>query len=229
MPEEAWIGATPQRCAKAASEGSAGVVAGSDEQQGGREHTDTMQVEQRRGGRFDQLGELATEAGAVGVDVEHTSTEGLHRQLRGVHDGITSRVGAQRRGGLGETGDGDATEPFAQLIGCAEAEMTELVETLDAHVTARAVPNEQHPDRLDVAIGGLRHSVRPTRQRRSGSLHSVDAVGLAVGATGLTIGATDLDHCHAGAAQEAGQPGPIGAGSLHADPIEVAEAAQPGV
>jgi hypothetical protein len=57
-----------------------------DEQQGGGVDADTMQSEQRRGSRFVQLGELAVEAGAVGVDVEYTAIDGLHRQLGGVDD-----------------------------------------------------------------------------------------------------------------------------------------------
>ena len=48
-------------------------------------------------------------------------------------------------------------------------------------------------------------------------------------APGLTVRAIDLDHLDPGAAQEAGQAGPIGAGALHPDPIERAEPAQPAV
>ena len=97
------------------------------------------------------------EAGAVGVDVDNAATEGLYRQLRGIHHGVAVWVRAQCRGGLGETGDGDATEPFPQLIGGAEAEMAELVETLRPRVTPGAVRDHQHPDRLDVAVSGLGH------------------------------------------------------------------------
>jgi hypothetical protein len=91
------------------------------------------------------------------------------------------------------------------------------------------VGHEQHPDRFHVAVGGLRQSVRPATQRRSRRLDGVDAVGLAVLAAGLTIGATDLDHHHPSGSQEASQPGPVCSGALDPDPIEVAEAAQPGV
>ena len=62
-----------------------GVVAGGDEQQGGGVDADTMQAEQTRRRRFDEASEFAVEAGAVGVDVEHAVTKGLHGQLGGIH------------------------------------------------------------------------------------------------------------------------------------------------
>ena len=107
--------------------------------------------------------------------------------------------------------------------------MADLVEALDAHVTPRAVGDEQRPDRFHVAIGGLRHARRAARQGGAGGLHGVEAVGLAVPATGLTIGAIDLHHRHPHTAQEAGHAGPVGAGALHPDPPQRAERAQPGV
>ncbi|MGH9185260.1 MAG: hypothetical protein ACRD0U_05530 [Acidimicrobiales bacterium] len=82
------------------------------------------------------------EAGTVGVDVDDTASEGVHGQLGGVDDGVTDKVGTQRCGGLGETVDADATEPFPQVIGGAEAEMAELVETFGAGVTPGAVGDE---------------------------------------------------------------------------------------
>ena len=183
------------------------------------------QVEQARGGRLDEAGELVVEAGAVGVDVDARGARGSAspawwRTRRGHR-----RVRAQRRGGLGEGADGDATEPFPQLIGGAEAEMAELVEALDAGVASGAVGDEQHPDRFDVAIGGLGHAVGAAAQRRSSGLDGIDAVGLAVAATGLTVRAIDLDHRHPVTAQEAGQAGPVGAGALHPDPLQRAERA----
>jgi hypothetical protein len=77
-----------------------------------------------------------------------------------------------------------------RLIGCAQAEMAQLVETLRAGVASRAMGDDEHPDRLDVAIGDLRHSSRSATQRRSCRLDGVDRVGLVVG--GLTITVTTL-------------------------------------
>ena len=47
-----------------------GVVAGG-EQQGGGVHADARQLEEARGGRSNETGELTVEVGAVGVDVQH--------------------------------------------------------------------------------------------------------------------------------------------------------------
>ena len=79
----------------------------------------------------DEAGELVVEAGAVGVDVERRGGRGCcMASLVAYMHGVTGRVRAQRGGGLGEGGDGDATEPFPQVIGGGEAEMAELVEAL---------------------------------------------------------------------------------------------------
>jgi hypothetical protein len=78
--------------------------------------------------------------------------------------------------------------------------MAELVEAFGAGVAPGAVGDEQHPDRLHIAVGGLGHSVRPAAERRSCRLDGVDAVGLAVGSAGLTIRATYLDHRHSSSA-----------------------------
>ena len=142
------------------------------------------------------VGELVVEAGAVGVDVEHTATEGVHRQLGRIHHGVTIRVRSQRRSVTGEGDDGDTTEAFPQLIGGAEAEMAELVETLRARVTPGAISDHQHPDRLDVAVASLGHRRGAAAERCSSRLDGVDAVGLAVRPSGLTIRTPDLDHDH---------------------------------
>ena len=169
------------------------------------------------------------EAGTVAVDVDDAASEGVHRQLGGIQHRVAVAVWAQRRGVAGETGGGDASEAFPQVIGCAEAEMAELVEILGAAVASRAVGDEQHPDRLDVAVSGLRHAVRSAAERGSSGLDRVDRIGIAVGPSSLPVRSTDLDHGDAGTAQEAGQPSPVGAGALDTDPIKRAEAAQPGV
>src|SRR5215203_5321821 len=89
LPEEAWIGATPHRSAKAASE----VIRSA-------------------------LSPAATSSNAaVCVPTPWRATR------LGVHHAVTGRVGTQPDGGRRKGGDGDATEPFSQLIGSAEAEM----------------------------------------------------------------------------------------------------------
>jgi hypothetical protein len=85
------------------------------------------------------------EAGAVGVDVDDAAAEGVHR-----HQGWGQRCGV-----TGETFDGGAAELFPQLIGGAEAEVAELVETPGAGLAPGPEGDEQHPDRLHVAIASL--------------------------------------------------------------------------
>jgi hypothetical protein len=97
---------------------------------------------------------------------------------------------------LSEGVDRDTAEPFPQLIGGAETEVAQLIETTGAGLTSRAKRHHQHPDRLHVAIGGLRHAVRASAQRGAGCFDGIDAVGLAVTASGLAVGAIDLDHRH---------------------------------
>jgi hypothetical protein len=136
-----------------------GVVAGGDEEQGSGVDTDAGEIEQARGGRLDESGELVAEAGAVGVDVEHTAPEGLHRQLGGVYDGVTVRIRTQCAGITREAADRDAAEPFPQVIGRAEAKVAKLVEAFDTGIASGTVGDEQRPDRFHVAIRGLGHTV----------------------------------------------------------------------
>ena len=107
-----------------------GVVAGGDEQERGGVNADAVEVEQARCGRLDEVGELAVKAGAVGVDVQHAATEVSHRQLGGIHHRVAVRPFGRSAAASRRDDDGDTTEPFPQLIGGAEAEMAELVETL---------------------------------------------------------------------------------------------------
>jgi hypothetical protein len=150
-----------------------GVVAGGDEQHGGGVGADTVEGDKARRGLGNDVVEFVVEAGVVGFDVKDAAAEGLHGELGGVRDGIAVGVGAEGGGGLSENRDRGATEPFPQLIGCGEAEMAELVEQLDAHVTPRAVRHQQHPDRFHVAVGGLGHAVgRPLSAARAASIAS---------------------------------------------------------
>jgi hypothetical protein len=137
------------------------------------ESADTVEGDEARRRRCDQVGEFAVEAGAVGVDVDHPAAEGLHGELGGVGDRITGRVGAQGGGGLSEQPDGDVSEPFPQLIGGGEAEMAELVEARGAGVAPGTEGDQQHPDRFHVAIGVFATPwARPLSAARAASMAS---------------------------------------------------------
>ena len=132
------------------------------------------QAEQARGGGLHELSELIVEACTVGVDVEHSAAEGRHGQLRGVHDGVTSGVRTQPGGRRGERSHGETTEAFPQLIRAAEAEMTELVQTPRAGLTAGTVSDKQHPDRFHAPSAVLATAVaRPLNAARAASTASM--------------------------------------------------------
>jgi hypothetical protein len=68
FPEEAWIGATPQRCAQAASERiRQGFVPGGHEKRRRGVNADAVDLEQLRGGLFDQLAKKKIQALSFGV------------------------------------------------------------------------------------------------------------------------------------------------------------------
>ena len=93
-----------------------GVVAGGDQQQRSGVNTESRQAQQARRGGLEQLGELIVEAGTVGVDVEHPTPEGVHRQLRGERHCVAGGVRAQPGSGPGEHVDADTAEAFPQVI-----------------------------------------------------------------------------------------------------------------
>jgi hypothetical protein len=118
-------------------------------------------------------------------------------------------------------------EPFPQLIGRAEHEMTDLIQILDPHVAARAAHDQQRADRFDITIRGFRDPPSAARQRRAGRFDRVELIGLAVAAPFLTVGTVDLDHDQAPAAQMTRQPGTTRAGPFHTDSGHVTEIGEP--
>ena len=118
-------------------------------------------------------------------------------------------------------------EPFSQVIGGGEAEMADLVQTLDPHVATRPASDQQRPDRFHVAICGLRDPRRPTRQRSPRRFDGVDRVGLAGAAAQLAVGTIDLDHLHTTAAEMTSEAGTVRAGAFHANPGDRPERPRP--
>ena len=90
LPEEAWIGATPQRCAKAASVRSRSALspAATSKMRGGVD-ADAVELEQARA-RSPRRASASSPSrrSVVGVEVDDAAAEGLHGQLGGVHDGV---------------------------------------------------------------------------------------------------------------------------------------------
>ena len=119
---------------------------------------------------------------------------------------------------------GTPRNAFSQVIGPAEPEMAELVETADA---------ASRPERFAISsarIASTRPSpvlaipvARPLSTARAASTAS-SGIGLAGPPASLTVGAVDLDHLEPAAAQMTSQPSAIGAGPFDPDPLDHTEA-----
>ena len=147
-----------------------------------------------------------------------------------VDDGIEPVEGAAVEcDGARQVVSGHAPEPFAQLIGCGEAEVTDLIQILDAHVTTGATRDEQRPDRLDITIRALRDPRCPTRQRRPPGFDRVDHIGLPLPASQLTVRTINLDHDHTLATQITRETRTVRAGAFHPHPRQFSKAGQPAI
>src|SRR5437667_8193150 len=122
---------------------------------------------------------------------------------------------------------GHVPQPFAELVGCGEAKMADLIQILDPHLPCGATRDQQGTDRFDITIRRFRDPGRSPRPRGPCRLDRVELVGLAVTATLLAVGTINLDHHQALAAQMARQPGTIRTGAFDPDPIDRAETHQP--
>jgi hypothetical protein len=106
--------------------------------------------------------------------------------------------------------------------------LAELVGGLGAGLDGAGAGHAQHPDRLHDAAAGLGGGGGLAGQHRAGGGLGVGGVGLVTAAAALAVGPVNLDHLDAGAGQELGQPGAVGAGALHAGTGELAVVAGPG-
>ena len=87
-----------------------------------------------------------------------------------------------------------APQAFSQFVGSGEAQMADLIQIFDPHVTPGTARDQQHADRFDVTICCLRDPRSAARQRSPGRFDRVDRVRLAGPATQLTVGTINLDH-----------------------------------
>ena len=105
--------------------------------------------------------------------------------------------------------------------------MADLVQALDPSVASGTLRDQQHPDRFDVAVRGLRDPRRTPRQRRTRRFDRVDRVGLPRPPAQLTVRPVDLDHLERTAPQITGQTRAVRAGAFDTHPAERAERRQP--
>jgi hypothetical protein len=205
------------------------IVARGDEQDRGGVHADAVELEQARCRAPHKRVEFLVQAFGVGFEREHPPPEGGDREFRRIQHGVAARRGSERRRSARQMITGHMPQPFTEFVGGGEAEMTDLVQVLDAHVATGAAHDQQRADRLHIAISGLRDARRPSRQRGAGRFDRVDLIGLAALAAHLTVRAIHLDHHQPPTAQMTSQPRAIGARAFHPDPINRTEPGQPTV
>ena len=119
-------------------------------------------------------------------------------------------------------------KPGPEIVGCGDDEMTELAGGLDPDRTRANASRPATPvSASTVPVPPLAWPRGTTRQRCPRRFDRVELVGLAVATTFLAVRAIDLDHRHTRRCEVAGQPRTVGAGALHADPLERTERAEP--
>ena len=166
LPDDAGSGATPQRCAKAASLVSRwGLSPAATSKIAAVWIPNAVDLEQGRRRPVDELLEQYVKARAVGFECQHTPAQRGDGEFGRVSDDVGLRVRTQCCRGASELVSMHATKAFSQVVGGGEAEVADLVQVLDPHVATRSASDEQHPDRFHVTIGGLRDPRRTTRQR----------------------------------------------------------------
>jgi hypothetical protein len=170
------------------------VVARRHQQDGGGVDTDTLDGEQPPSGGLDELAEQAVEFAVVGFDGQHPPAEGAHRQLGGVGDVVAAGPRSQPSSSCGQRCAANPAKRFSQLIGAAETEVTELVETGNACLATGSFGDQQRPHCFDRTVAGLGNAAGPPGEHGSGSLDGIGRVGLPGPPAGLTVGSIDLDH-----------------------------------
>ena len=103
-------------------------------------------------------------------------------------------AGSEPGGGAHQLRDREATELGAEFVGSGGDDRTHLVQRPGAVPRGAAASQSQHPDRFDVAVAGLRHAERVTRERGPRRADRVVRVRLAGTSSPLPVRSIDLDH-----------------------------------
>ena len=179
LPDDAWMGATPHRCAHAASERNRWGC------RRPRPATWRRCRPRRRAPRASWArwrrrgGEQRVDGGELVVEGQHPTSEDAHRRLGRGHHRVAAGPRPQPGRDTAEVVAADAAQSVSQLVGRGEAEVADLVERLDPRRAGGALGDHQGADGLDVAVAGLARALRSARQRRSRRFHRVGGIGLA--------------------------------------------------
>ena len=220
-------GATPHRCAQAASDWSRSGLSPAA-------ITSAAAVSGPTPKRSSRSGTVATSSDSIRSSSSASSRRepdamGQRRQRRLGRSG--DRIGRSRRPQLGSFGDERrhrqpfkaTTEPFR----CAVAEVAHLDQSLDPGLAGRALRHDENPDGLDGAVSGLGLAARPTTEGGPSCFDGIERVGLAAAAALVSIRSVDLYDVYAHPLEVTGQARSIGAGSFDADLGDAAKVLEP--
>ena len=217
LPEDASIGATPQRWAQVASDRRRSGLSPAVTSRVAVVSMPTPKSSSILGAVVDQLGEELVDARRFVLESKHPTSEGRpktpwwrKRPGRPEERGRMAAVSATRIGGR------QAFQTASELVGGRVAELAHLVHCPQSGFTGRALGHEQRPNGLDVAVPGLGCAGGPAAQHGPSRLDGVGGIRLALRAPGLAVWTVDLHHLDARPCEEPTEARSIGAGALHA-------------
>ena len=222
------MGLVPHRAAKDASLRSrSGVVAGGDEQRCRGLRADAASAQQRRVGSFAQAAQLGVKVLDLRGESLVAAGQGAQRPLGRSADEITVCVGPHPGAGLDGAGRVQCPQAVFDGLGGGHDDSVDLVGGDGAGLDRGAARHTQGPDRLDASVGALGHHCGTAVERGPRRCLRVDGVGLAAAAAHLAVRAVHIDDVDAGSREVPGEARAVGAGSLHADALDAAVAAEP--
>ena len=153
--------------------------------------------------------------------------QGAQRPLGRSADEITVCVGPHPGAGLDGAGRVQCPQAVFDGLGGGHDDSVDLVGGDGAGLDRGAARHTQGPDRLDASVGALGHHCGTAVERGPRRCLRVDGVGLAAAAAHLAVRAVHIDDVDAGSREVPGEARAVGAGSLHADALDAAVAAEP--
>ena len=190
------MGLVPQSAAKAASECS--------RSRGGGVWAGAVLGEQRRGGVFDQPGQLAGVLGDLGGQLLVAAGQRLQCAFDASLDG-SGGAGPGFGAAVDQRGWGQRGQLVAQRWRGGHQDGSQLVHRRSAGLDRRGAGAAGDAQQLDWPVAGLRDGGGVVGQHRPGGGIGVDTVGLAAeNMAGGPVGVVDIDHGPPGGQQRAG-------------------------
>ena len=203
-----------------------GVVTGGDQQDRG--HVDTDARGRPQGGVGSGGEDVELSAQGVELDGEALVLAGQGPQsslggLKWVDQFPGPEAGAALHPIIGVQRPKDAS----QLLRGGDHQISDLVGDAGPGIAHRGERHPKSPDGLHDPGLGLGRSGSFAVERGTSGRFGIGGVALASPPAGLAVGPVDLHHLDVLGGQVTGQAGTVGAGALHADPLELAEVAHP--